>query len=73
MVPRAPDNFPRDILQELRELCGSLKSLSDFIPAIGPENYQEFIEEGEKRVAKAKRIRQKLENNEEKQRMSRAS
>ena len=73
MVPRAPDNFPRDILQELRELCGTLKSLSDFIPGSGPENYQEFIKECEKRVAKAKRIRQKLENNEEKQRMSRAS
>lgn len=73
MVARASDNFPRDILQELRELCGSLKSLSDFIPAIGAENYQEFIKEGEKRVAKAKRIRQKLENDEEKQRRSGAS
>lgn len=72
MVARAPDNFPRGILQELRELCGTL-SLSDFIPAIGPENYQEFIKEGEKRVAKAKGIRQKLKNNVEKQRMSRAS
>lgn len=73
MVARASDNFPRDILQELRELCGSLKSLSDFIPVIGPENYQKFIKEGEKRVAKAKRIRQNLENNEEKQRRARAS
>ena len=62
MVARAPDNFPRDVLQELRELCGLLISLSDFIPAIGAENYQEFIKEGEKRVSKAKMIMQKLEN-----------
>ena len=61
IISRAPDDFPEDIIEELRELSASLRKIKDFLHQSGQKNYEEFKKECQETIEKAKDIREKLE------------
>ncbi len=61
IISKAPDDFPIDTIEELRELSASLRKIKDFLRLSGPENYESFKKECQEITEKAEVIREKLE------------
>ena len=59
IISRAPDDFPEDATEELRELSTSLRKIKDFLRVSG--NYESFKKECREITEKAEVIREKLE------------
>ena len=61
IISRAPDDFPEDVIEELREMSTSLRKVKGFLIAMGPENYESFKKECQEITEKAKDIRERIE------------
>lgn len=61
IISRAPDDFPEEVIEELRELSTSLRGIKSFLRSMGPENYESFKGECQETTEKAKDIRKKIE------------
>ena len=61
IISKAPDDFPEDRIEELRELSTSLRKIKDFYRGAGPENYEKFKKECQEIIKKAEVIREKSE------------
>jgi hypothetical protein len=60
IISKAPDDFPIDTIEELRELSASLRKIKDFLHLSGPENYESFKKECQEITERAEVIREKL-------------
>jgi hypothetical protein len=61
IISKAPNDFPEDTIEELRDLSTSLRKIKDFLRQSGPENYELFKKECQEIIEKAEVIREKLE------------
>lgn len=61
IISRAPDDFPEEVIEELRELSTSLRRIKSFLCSMGPENYESFNGECQETTEKAKDIKEKIE------------
>ena len=61
IISRAPDDFPVELIEELRKLSASLKVIKNFISGVGHEKYESFKGECQEITDKAKDIIRKIE------------
>ena len=61
IISNAPEDFPKNMLKELRELSASLAEIRKFFFSIGPEDSGIFMEKCQATIDKAKNIIRKFQ------------
>ena len=61
IISNAPEDFPKNMLKELRELSASLAEIRKFFFSIGPEDTSIFMERCQATIDKAKNIIRKFQ------------
>lgn len=62
VISRAPDDFPEDVIKEVKELSASLGVLKNPVHnGIGREKYENFKKECQDITEKSKHVREKIE------------